>query len=86
MDAVQINAPEYNSDIDSNNNPNTHNNQVIISVQGILNTPQEPSIVEDDNSVAPGNITTIENQQETDWPDAPTIQLPSISSTTLDQQ
>ena len=42
-------------------------------------------VLEDDNSTAPDNITTSQNQQETDWPEAPTIQIPGISSTTLDQ-
>ena len=45
---------------------------------------QECSILENDNSIAPDNITTSQNQQETDWPDAPTIQIPGVSSTTLD--
>ena len=64
----------------------THvNNRVTISVQGIFNTPQEPSVEEDDNSPAPGQITTSQNQQETNWPDAPAVQIPGISSTTLDQ-
>ena len=31
-DTVQINAPEYNSDIDGDNQPYTHNSQVTISV------------------------------------------------------
>ena len=82
---VQINALEYNSDIDGNNQPNTHNSQVTISVQGTLNTPQESSVLEDDNSTAPDNIITSQNQQETDWPEAPTIQIPGISSTASDQ-
>ena len=84
-DTVQINALEYDPDIDGNNQPNTHNSQVTVSVQGTLNTPQESFVLEDDNSTAPDNITTSPNQQETDWPEAPTIQIPGVSSTTLDQ-
>ena len=84
-DTVQINAPEYNPDIDRDNQPNTDKRHVTASVQGTLNTSQESSILEDDNSIAPDNITTYQNQQETDWPDAPTIQIPGISSTTSDQ-
>ena len=84
-DTVQINAPEYNPDIDGDNQPNTHNSQVTVSVQGTLNTSQESSVLEDDNSTAPDNITTSQNQQETDWPDAPAIQIPGVSSTTSDQ-
>ena len=43
------------------------------------------SILEDDNYTTPDNITPPPNQQETDWPDAPAIQMPGISSTTSDQ-
>ena len=42
----------------------------------------EPSEPEDDNSIAPEKNTVQQNQQETDWPDAPIIQIPGVSSTT----
>ena len=84
-DTVQINALEYNLDIDRDNQPNIHNSQVTISVHGTLNAPQQSSVLEDDNSTAPDNITTSQNQQETNWPEAPTIQILGISSTTSDQ-
>ena len=84
-DTVHINTPEYDPDIDRDNQPNTEKKHETVSVQGTLNTSQESSILEDDNSIAPDNITTSENQQETDWPDAPAIQIPGVSSTTLDQ-
>ena len=57
-DTVQINAPEYNPDIDGDNQPNTNNRHITASVQGTLNTSQESSVLEDDNSTAPHNITT----------------------------
>ena len=82
IDIVQINAREYDLDIDGDNQPNTHNSRVTISVQGTLNTPQESSILEDDNSTAPDNITNSQNQQETNWPEAPAIQILGVSSTT----
>ena len=84
-DTVQINALEYDPDIDGDNQPDTDKRHKTVPVQGTLNTSQESSILEDDNSIAPDNIITSQNQQETDWPDAPTIQIPGISSTTLDQ-
>ena len=84
-DTVQINAPEYDLDIDGDNQPNTDTRCVTVSVQGTLNTSQESSVLEDDNSTAPDNITIPQHQQETDWPDAPAIQILGISSTTLDQ-
>ena len=83
-DTVQINTPEYDPDVDRDNQPNT-DKYATVSVQGTLNTSQESSILQDDNSIAPDNITTSQNQQETDWPDAPAIQIWGISSTTLDQ-
>ena len=57
-DTEQINAPEYDPDIDGDNQPNTNNRCITVSVQGTLNTSQESSILEDDNSTAPDNITT----------------------------
>ena len=81
-DTVQINTPEYDPDIDGDNQPNTVKKHVTVSVQGTLNTSPEASVLEDDNSIAPDNIAT---SQETDWPDAPTVQIPGISSTTSDQ-
>ena len=84
-ETVQINAPEYDLDIDGDNQPNTDKKHITVSVQGTQNTSPEPSILEDDNSIAPDNSATSQNQQETNWPDAPTIQIPGISSTTLGQ-
>ena len=84
-DTVQINTPEYDLDIDRDNQPNTDKRHETVPVQGTLNTSQESSVLEDDNSIAPDNITTSQNQQETDWPDAPAVQILGISSTTLDQ-
>ena len=60
-DTVQINAPKYDLDIDGDNQPNHNNRCVPVSVQGTLNTSQESSILEDDNSTAPDNITTPQN-------------------------
>ena len=84
-DTVQINALEYDLDIDRDNQPNTDKKHVTVSVQGTPNTSPEPSILENDNSIAPDNSATSQNQQETNWSDAPTVQIPSISSTTPDQ-
>ena len=48
-------------------------------------TKNDSSELEDDNSIAPEDNTVQQNQQETDWPDTPTIQIPGVSSTTSDQ-
>ena len=45
----------------------------------------ESSELEDDNSVAPEDNTVQQNQQETNWPDAPTVQISGASLTTPDQ-
>ena len=81
-DTVQINAPEYDSDIDGDNQLNTDKRHVAVLVQGTLNTSQESSILEDDNSIAPDNTTTSQNQQETNRPDAPAVQIPGNTRST----
>ena len=65
-DTVQINALEYDLEIDGDNQPNTDKKHATVSVQGTPNTSPEPSILEDDNSIAPHNSATSQNQQETD--------------------
>ena len=42
----------------------------------------EPSESEDVNSIAPENNTVQQDQQETNWPDTPTVQIPGVSLTT----
>ena len=81
-DTVQIDAPEYDLDIDRDNQPNTDKKHTTVSVQGTLEMIPESSILEDDKSITPENNTDPQNQQETDWPDAPTVQIPGVSSTT----
>ena len=83
-DTVQTNAPEYNPDIDGDNQPKTDKKHATVSIQGTLETIPESSVLEDDNSIAPENNTDPQNQQETNWPDTPTIQIPGVSST-IDQ-
>ena len=79
---VQIDTPEYNPDIDGDNQLKTDKKPKTVPVQGTLETIPEPSEPEDDNSIAPENNTVQQYQQETDWPDAPAIQIPGVSSTT----
>ena len=74
-DTVQIDAPEYDPDIDGDSQLNTDEKHKTVSVQGTLETIPEPSEPEDDNSIAPENNMVQQNQQETDWPDAPTVQV-----------
>ena len=84
-DTVQIDAPEYDLDTDGENQPNTDKKHATVFIQGTLEMIPESFILEDDNNFAPENNTAPQNQQETDWPDAPTVQIPGVSSTTSDQ-
>ena len=84
-DTVQIDAPEYDPDIDGENQPNTDKKHATVSIQGTLEMIPESSILEDENSIVPENNAALQNQQETDWPDVPAIQIPGVSSTTSDQ-
>ena len=81
-DTVQIEAPEYDPDIDGDNESNIDEKHKTVSVQGTLEPIPEPSEPEDVNSIAPENNTVQQDQQETDWPDASAIQIPGVSSTT----
>ena len=81
-DTVQIEAPEYDPDIDGDNQSNIDKKHKTASVQGTPELIPEPSEPEDVNSIAPENNMVQQDQQETDWPDAPTIQIPGVSSTT----
>ena len=78
-DTVQTEAPEYDPNIDGDNQLNIDET---VSVQGTLEPIPEPSEPEDVNSIAPEINTVQQDQQETDWPDAPTVQIPGVSSTT----
>ena len=60
-DTVQIDIPEYNLDIDGDNQPNTDKKHTTVSVQGTLETIPESSILEDGNSIAPENNTASQN-------------------------
>ena len=43
QDTIQINAPDFDPDIDGPNPPRTHNNTVVVSVQEHLTSP-EPEV------------------------------------------
>ena len=68
-DTVQIDTPEYDLDIDEDNQPNTDKKHATVSIQGTLEMIPESSVLEDDNSIAPENNMAPQNQQETNWPD-----------------
>ena len=84
IDVVQIEAPEYNPDIDGDKESHTENRPATVSVQNILDDNHNIPDLIDDNSTNPDTITTYQDSTQTDWPDTPTIQILWVSSTTTD--
>ena len=81
-DTVQIEAPEFDPDIDGDSPVSINEKHKIAPVQGTLATIPEASEPEDDNSIAPGTKTDQQTYQETDWPDILPVQIPRVSSST----
>ena len=79
---VQIEAPEFDPDIDGDSPVSMDERHKIAPVQGILATIPKVLEPEDDNSIAPGTKTDQQTYQETDWPDASSVQIPRVSSLT----
>ena len=80
--SVQIDAPEFDPDIDRNSPAYTDKKHGKVPEKGTLETIPEISEPEDDDSIAPETNTDQQNNQETDWPDAPPMQIPRVSSST----
>ena len=82
---VQIEAPDYNLDIDSNNNDTPHN-LTCITVPANSTGEYEQNIPEllDASSPEPDTMQFPVTLPETNWPDTPAIQIPSVSSTTVE--
>ena len=83
-DTVQIEAPDYDPDIDRDKELNTDNKWATVSVQDILDKSHNLPELLDDNSTTPGTATPYQDHIQTDWPDAPAIQVPEVSSATED--
>ena len=81
-DLVQIEAPEFDPDIDGDGPVYTEEKHGKVPVQGTLATIPETSEPEDEDSIAPGTNTDQQNYQETNWPDASSMQIPRVSSST----
>ena len=81
-DPVQIEAPEFDPDIDRDSPAYTDEKHSKVPVKGTLATIPETSEPEDEDSIAPGSNTDQQNYQETDWPDALPVQIPRVSSST----
>ena len=80
--SVQIEAPNFDPDIDGDSPVYTVEKYGKAPVQGILETIPETSKPEDDDSIAPGTNTDQQTYQETDWPDASPVQIARLSSST----
>ena len=78
-DTVQIEAPDFDPDIDRVSSPSTDEKPNGLMIQGTSSPTPEVTEPEDD-SLTP--TTTIQQltSQETDWPDAIPVQMPWVSS------
>ena len=65
-DTVQIEAPDFNPDIDENTLSSTNENPNEVTIQGTLPPIPEVTEPEDDNSLTPGISTQQLTSQETD--------------------
>ena len=78
--SVQIEAPEFDPDIDGDSPVYTEEKHGKVPVQGTLATTPETSESEDEDSIAPGTNTDQQNYQGTEWPDTSPMQIPRVSS------
>ena len=82
-DSVQIEAPDFDPDISWDSPAYTDKKHGKAPVQRTLETIPETSEPEDDDSIAPGTNTDKQTYQETNWPDASPMQIPRVSSSTV---
>ena len=75
-DTVQIEAPDFDPDIDRVTSLSTNEKPNEVMIQGTLSSIPEVTEPEDDNSLTPGTTTQQLTSQETDWPDAIPVQIP----------
>ena len=81
-DTVQIEAPNFNPDIDKDTSPSTNKKPNEVMIQGTVPPIPEVTEPEDDNSLIPGVTIQQLASQETDWPDTIPMQIPRVSSST----
>ena len=82
-DTVQIEAPNFDLDIDGDTSPSTNEKSNEVMIQGTLPPMDEVPDPENDSSLTPGMPTQQLTSQETDWPDAIPMQIPRVSSSTV---
>ena len=80
-DTVQIEAPDFDPDIDRVSSPSTNEKPNELMILGILSPTSEVTKPVDDN-LTPAMTIQQPTSQETDWPDAIPVQIPQVSSST----
>ena len=78
---VQIEAPDFDPDIDGVSSPSTEERPNELMTQGTLSPTPEVTKLEDD-SLTPATTIQQITSQETDWLDAIPVQIPWVSSST----
>ena len=81
-DTVQIEAPDFDPDIDEDTSLSTDKKPNEVTIQGTLPPISEVTEPEDDNSLTPGTTKQQLTSHETDWPDAIPMQIPRVLSST----
>ena len=81
-DTVQIEAPNFDPDVDGDTSPSTNEKPNEVTIQGILPPIPEVTKPEGDNSLTPGTTTQQLTSQETDRLDVIPMQIPRVSSLT----
>ena len=84
-DTVQIEAPDFNPDIDRVSSPSTDEKQNELLTQG-TSSPAPEVMKPVDDSFTPAMTIQQQNSQETDWPDAIPVQIPQVSSSQPEEQ
>ena len=80
-DTVQIEAPDFNPDIDGVSSTSTDEKPNELTIQGTSSPIPEVTEPEDD-SLTPATTIQQLTSHETDWPDAIPVQIPWVSSST----
>ena len=82
-DTIQTEAPDFDPDIDRDTSPSTDEKSNEVTIQGTLPPIPEVTELENDNSLTLGTPTQQLPSQETDRPDAIPVQIPRVSSSTV---
>ena len=80
-DTLQIEAPDFDPDIDGVTSPSTDEKPNELMIQGTLSPTPEVTEPEDDSRTPATTIQQL-TSQETDWPDVIPMQIPQVSSST----